>query len=134
MIDIENVVFNAVATALRAKHEGIFVTGEAIDVPSAFPAVSFLERSNSALEKTQTAESRENHAVLMYEADVYSNLGSGKKQQAKAIAAEIDALMEQMGFIRTFGQPIDNFADTSIYRYKLRYKGIVGKDNTIYTN
>lgn len=133
MIDIESKVFNTVAKPLRAHYGGIFVSGETIDIPPAFPAVSLVERSNSAYAQTQTAESRENHAVLMYEADVYSNLASSKKQQAKAIAGEIDALMEGLGFIRTFGQPIDNLADPSIYRYKLRYKGVVGKDNIIYT-
>lgn len=134
MIDIESTVFNTVAKPLRANHKGIFVSGEAVDVPSSFPAVTIVEKSNAAYERTQTAESRENHAVLMYEIDVYSNLAKAKKQQAKSISAEIDALMEGMGFIRTFGQPVDNFADTSIYRYKLRYKGIVGKDYTIYTS
>ena len=134
MIDIESTVFNTVAKPLRANHKGIFVSGEAVDVPSSFPAVTIVEKSNASYERTQTAESRENHAVLMYEIDVYSNLAKAKKQQAKSISAEIDALMEGMGFIGIFGQPVDNFADTSIYRYKLRYKGIVGKDYTIYTS
>lgn len=134
MIDIESTVFSAVAAVLRKEYDGIFVSGEAVSVPTAFPAVTLVERSNSVYEKMQTADRRENHAVLMYEADIYSNLASGKKQQAKEIAAKIDAVMQNLGFIRTFGQPIDNFADTSIYRYKLRYKGIVGRNYTVYTS
>lgn len=134
MIDIESTVFSAVAAVLRKEYDGIFVSGEAVSVPTAFPAVTLVERSNSVHEKMQTADRRENHAVLMYEADIYSNLASGKKQQAKEIAAKIDAVMQNLGFIRTFGQPIDNFADTSIYRYKLRYKGVVGRNYTVYTS
>lgn len=134
MIDIESTVFSAAAAVLREEYDGIFVSGEAVSVPTAFPAVTLVERSNSVYEKMQTADRRENHAVLMYEADIYSNLASGKKQQAKEIAAKIDAVMQNLGFIRTFGQPIDNFADTSIYRYKLRYKGIVGRNYTVYTS
>lgn len=134
MIDIENQVFDKVAKALRAKHSGIYVNSEPLDVPPAFPAVTLYQRSNAAYERSQTAESRENHATVMFEADVYSNLANGAKQQAKAIFAEIDTLMEQMGFIRTFGQPVDNFADTSIYRFKGRYKGVVSKDHIVYTN
>lgn len=134
MIDIENQVFDKVAKALRAKHRGIFVNSEAIDIPSAFPAVSLYQRSNVAYERSQTAESRENHATVMYEVDVFSNRANGAKQQAKEIFAEIDTLMQQMGFIRTFGQPVDNFADTSIYRFKGRYKGVVSKDHIVYTN
>lgn len=134
MIDIESTVFSTVAAVLREEYDGIFVSGEAVSVPTAFPAVTLVERSNSVYEKMQTADRRENHAVLMYEADIYSNLASGKKQQAKEIAAKIDTIMQNLGFIRTFGQPIDNFADTSVYRYKLRYKGIVGRNYTVYTS
>lgn len=134
MIDIESTVFNAVASLLREQYSGIFVSGEAVDVPNAFPAVSLVEKSNSVYEKMQTADHRENYATLMYEADIYSNLASGKKQQAKEIAAKVDTAMESFGFIRTFGQPIENLADTSIYRYKLRYKGIVDKNYTIFTS
>lgn len=134
MIDIESTVFSTVAAVLREEYDGVFVSGEAVSVPTAFPAVTLVERSNSVYEKMQTADRRENHAVLMYEADIYSNLASGKKQQAKEIAAKIDTIMQNLGFIRTFGQPIDNFADTSVYRYKLRYKGIVGRNYTVYTS
>ena len=134
MIDIENQVFDKVAKALRAKYKGIYVNSEPLDVPPAFPAVTLYQRSTSAYERSQTAESRENHATVMYETDVYSNLSNGAKQQAKAIFADINTLMEQMGFIRTFGQPVDNFADTSIYRFKGRYKGVVSKDHIIYTS
>lgn len=134
MIDIESTVFSAAAAVLRKEYDGIFVSGEAVSVPTVFPAVTLVERSNSVYEKMQTADRRENHAVLMYEADIYSNLASGKKQQAKEIAAKIDTVMQNLGFIRTFGQPIDNFADTSIYRYKLRYKGVVGRNYTVYTS
>ena len=40
MIDIENRVFNTVATALRAEYPGIFVSGDAVAAPKTFPAVT----------------------------------------------------------------------------------------------
>lgn len=134
MIDIESTVFSAVAEVLRERYEGIYVVGEPIGTPSRFPAVSLYEKSNIPDAKSQTAESRENYARLMYQCDVYSNLDSGKKQQARAIIAVIDAEMEKFGFIKTFGQPLENLSDTSIYRYVARYSGVIGRNNVMYTD
>lgn len=134
MIDIEDYVFNNVATALRAEFSGIFVVSTDTVAPSKYPAVCFWEQSNAAFAKTQTAHCRENHAELMYQGNIYSNLMRGGKRQCRDIAAVIDKTMTEMGFIRTFGQPVLNPADTSISRYALRYKGIVGRDGIIYTS
>ena len=131
MIDIASAVFDRVASALREHYDGIFVVSVPSDTPSKFPAVCLWEQSNSAYEKSQTAECRENHAKLMYQCEVYSNLKSGKKQQAREIAALVDEKMQEMGFIRTFGQPVPNVADMTIYRYTLRFSGIVSKDSHI---
>lgn len=134
VIDVENQVFNNVAKALRAEFKGIFVVSTDTDAPSSFPAVCFWEQSNVPCAKTQTAHSRENSAELMYQGGIYSNLVSGGKQQCRKIADVIDREMTKMGFIRTFGQPVLNPADTSISRYVLRYKGIVDRDGRIYTS
>lgn len=134
MIDIENQVFDTVAKALRAEFKGILVVSTDTDAPSKFPAVCFWEQSNSAFASTQTAHSRENHAELMYQGNIYSNLVNGGKQQCRKIAAVIDREMEKLGFIRIFGQPVLNPADTSISRYVLRYKGIIGRDGYVYTS
>lgn len=127
MIDIESAVFDSVAKALRAKYDGILVVSVPSDTPSKFPAVCLWEQSNAAYEKTQTAENRENHANLMYQCEIYSNMQDGKKQQAREIAALVDETMQGLGFIRTFGQPVPNVADLTIFRYTLRYTGVVGE-------
>lgn len=134
MIDIENQVFDNVAKVLRAEFKGIFVVSTDTDAPSKFPAVCFWEQSNVPQAKTQTAHSRENSVELMYQGNIYSNLVNGGKQQCRKIAVVIDREMEKMGFIRTFGQPVLNPADTSISRYALRYKGIVDRYGRIYTS
>ncbi len=134
MIDVENYVVDKVAKALRAEFKGIFVVSTDTDAPSKFPAVCFWEQSNVPLAKTQTAHCRENHTELMYQGNIYSNLMSGGKRQCREIAAVIDRVMTEMGFIRIFGHPVLNPADTSISRYALRYKGIVGKDGIVYTS
>jgi hypothetical protein len=133
MIDIESTVFDRVATALRDEFDGIFLTSREIDSPPQFPAVCLYEASNTVYESSQTAQCRENHASLMYQCSVYSNLDGGGAGQAKKIAARIDDIMQEIGFIRIFGEPVGNLADATIARYTMRFKGVVGSDYRIYT-
>jgi len=66
-------------------------------IPCCIPAVMVEELDNYALERTQDSGSLENHAGLMYEINVFSNLMVGKKSQAKSIFKDIDAVMAGLG-------------------------------------
>lgn len=134
MIDIESTVFDYVSSALEAEFQDIYVMSVPSDTPTRFPAVCLWEQSNTIYTKSQTAESYENHDKLLYQCEVYSNLTSGKKRQAKAIAALVDEKMRELGFTRTFGQPVPNIADMTIFRYTMRFEGIIGKDNIVYSS
>ena len=125
MIDIENDVFTAVATALRTQYSGIHVAGENIAVPAKFPCVTIVESDNRVYQRMRT-NTIENAAEVMYTVNVYSNKASGKKSEAKAIAATVDQIMELGGFTRTLKEQIPNERDSSIYRLVMRYEGIVG--------
>ena len=136
MIDIESQVFNRISTPLRAKYTNpkIFITGEPEKVLSTYPAVTIVEMENSTYEKTLDSSSKENHANLMYEINVYSNLKTGKKAQCKQIRSEIDEIMILLGFKRITSNPISNLDDSTIYRIVSRYRAIVSTDETIYTS
>jgi hypothetical protein len=136
MIDFENQVFDTIAKPLYDQfgENGIFITGEPVrTVQELFPAVSIIQTDNSVLMKTRSMENIENHANVMYEIDVYSNLTQGRKRQAKEIAAIISDVFTEHNFTRTFCQPLDNLADSKIYRIKMRFKAVIGKDGWIYT-
>lgn len=132
MIDIESQVFTRVKQAILAVYPDALVSSAYVDAPAQFPCVFLLEMNNTALPNTRTSSSNENHAVLMYQLDVYSAKAQGKKAEARAIAALSDTVMQQMGFTRTMLQPVMNAADTSIFRYTGRYNAVAGKDQTIY--
>lgn len=132
MIDIESQVFSRIATRLRDTFNGIYVTGEYVKTPSSFPAVSLVEMDNVPLRRTQTSDSVENHAELMYELNVYSNKAAGKKTECKKIASVVDAEMAAMGFTRTMLNPIPNMDDATIYRILGRYKAVVSNENVLY--
>jgi hypothetical protein len=137
MIDFENQVIDMVAKPLYEKYgeDGIFVTGEPVStVQTLFPAVSVIQSDNAVLTRTRAMYGIENHVTVLYEVDVYSNLTSGKKRQAKEIAAVISDVLTEHNFTRTMCQPLDNLADLKIYRIKMRFKAVIGSDGWIYTS
>lgn len=121
MIDIENSVFTYVANALRAEFPSISIYGEVVETPSSFPSVSLVEDDNSEIATNKTlGRLPETACNLMYTANVYSNLKTGKKAQAKAIMDVIDTRMHHMGFERTMRSQLPNL-DRTIYRITARY-------------
>lgn len=133
MIDIENDVFDTVAMVLRDEYPGIFVSGEYVETPARFPAVTIVEADNRVLNNMRTLNI-ENAASSMIEINIYSNKSSGKKAEAKAIAATADETMTSIGYTRTFREQIPNLKDATIYRIVCRYEAVVDKDLWIYHN
>lgn len=132
MIDIESQVFQPIANLLRIQFRGIFVTGEYVRKPSTFPTVSIVEMDNMVLPRGRDSGMIENFAEVMYQVDVYSNLRNGRKAQCKAIIASIDAKFAELGFTRSFLNPVPNMDDATIYRMTGRYRAVVSKDEIIY--
>ena len=132
MIDIENTVFNTVATKVRGQYPDIYMTGEYVKSPSSFPAASLVEMDNATRTDTVDSGSNENHANVMYEVNVYSNKTTGKKSECKEIIALIDEEMLAMGFERVTLTPVPNMNDSTIYRMVGRYRATVSADNKIF--
>ena len=131
MIDIESTVFNAVATKVREHYPDIYMVGEYVKSPSSFPAASLVEMDNSTRVDTIDSGSNENHANVMYEAEVYSNKTTGKKSECKAIIALIDEEMIALGFSRVTLTPVPNMNDSTIYRMVGRYRATVSSKHEI---
>ena len=136
MIDIENIVFDTIAAALRAAYQDISIYGEDIDVPAKFPAVAIRQIDNTTYQKTQDGSLRENHAQITFGADVYSALTRGSKSRAKAIMNTVDETMQGMRFTRIMMSPVPNMS-RGIYRISARYTAVVAAgetsgNNTVY--
>lgn len=132
MIDIENEIFDAVASALRAEFPGIVVQSKLNLAPTEFPCVSFEEAANAVLRKTQDSGSMERHAEVLYEANVFSSRTSGAKAECKAIFQVIDTVMSAYGFTRLSKHPVDEEAPVK-YRLNGRYRAVVSEQKEIYT-
>lgn len=130
---MESDIFTAAATTLRAAFPNIYVVGEYVPAPPRFPAVSIVEADNRVFQRMRT-RNIENAASVMYEVNIYSNKASGKKSEAKAIAATLDEKLAEIGFTRTFKQQVPNLNDATIYRIVCRYEATVDKDLWIYHN
>ena len=128
MIDIENIVYNNVATAVRAAfgtaYPDLTCDSEYVESPSGFPHVSVYEMNNVTLDKTLTDALVEHHARVTFEINVYTNNGGGRKLLAKDIADVVDTAMLGMKFRRTLSIVTPNI-DRSIYRKTMRYEAIV---------
>jgi hypothetical protein len=132
MIDIENIVFDNVARALRLEFPDVYMVNAYISSPEQFPCVFLEEKNNSAYALTEDSASSENHAEVMYEATVFSNKAVGNKRECRKIAESLDAIMQGMGFRRSMFNPVPNLADPSIYRIVARYTAVVSAKHEIY--
>lgn len=129
--DIEADVFDAIATALETKYGNIFITSEYVHSPERFPAVSLIQEDDAAFLPALDSEGS-HHSQVMFEANVYSNLVSGRKSQAKEIMQTIDEKMSKLGFVRLSRQPMTlPNAETSIYRMNARYRTIVDENKRL---
>ena len=124
MIDVENIIFTELATALRTAYSGVSVYGEFVEIPASFPCVTIVEADNQVYKPSRDLSGVEHHAKVMYEINVYSNKANGKKSEAKAISNMIDGMMTNMLFTRTFRGQTPNI-DRTIYRITMRYEGVV---------
>lgn len=131
MIDYESAIFSSVATALRTAYPGINVESVENYSPSSFPFVSLVEISNSVYTPTRDSSHGENHAVVGFEANVYTNKTSGRKTEAKQIANSLDEAMTTLGFTR-ISYVSASLDDASKYRIVTRYNAIIDANGVIY--
>ena len=132
MIQIEDMLFTKIATALRAQFSGIYVVGEYVNAPSKFPAVYIVEMDNTVNRAGRDTSGIENFADVMYQVDIFSNKNKGKRAECKEIAAFVDEQFASLGFTRSFLNPVPNMDNGTIYRLTGRWIATVGKDNTVY--
>lgn len=123
MIDLENTIFNTVATVLRTDYPGIAVYGECVAEPASFPCVNMWESNNSVEERYEDTSALDDYVRVTYTVQVFTN-SQTKKLDAKAIAETVDTIMTRYRFRRFLSSQVPNI-DRTIYRIELRYSGIV---------
>lgn len=125
MIDIENLVYTNVRTAVKAYNNAISMTSTYTDIPSSFPHVSVEETDNASVVSAISTSDREYAANLTYTVNIYTNTATAKTD-AKAIAAVVNDAFTDMGFNRSMKMEMPNI-DRTIYRLILRFQGTAWK-------
>lgn len=133
MIDAEFAIYNAVSTELKLIYPDTFTTGDLSAAPARFPAVSIVEISNGVVRGART-KNIENAVSVAYEVNVYSNKVGYNKIEAKEILSVVDSSFQNLGFTRTFCNPVQNLEDRNIYRIVARYEAVIDRDFWIYQN
>lgn len=131
MIDVEDKVFNALYEVIIAQYPGAYITSEYVRKPKAFPHISIMEAYNTSHVPAASLSNIDNASNLMYEVNIYSNLQSGKKTEAKDILAIINDKFSIMGFIRGSVNTVPNLEDSTIYRIVARYERVIGNSEEV---
>ena len=66
-------------------------------LPPDLPCVMLIEIDSATAKDTLDSSGAENHADVMYQIDVYSNLVEGRKEQCRAILEIVDNEMRRLG-------------------------------------
>lgn len=86
-----------------------------------FPCATIEEKSNTNASGELDFVEKRSH--LMYEINVYDN-SKNRIEICRIIAGIIDEYMaRKMGFSRITAEPFPNLADSTVYRYLMRYEG-----------
>jgi hypothetical protein len=132
MIDVNNEVFQAVATAARNNHTSVTVTGEYTRQPSKFPMVTLDETQNVMVDSLEDSSNEEKFVGVTYRLQVFSNKQSGKRAEARAIFATADTEMRKMGFRRVAYTTTPEIYESTIYSITATYEAVVSAVGYVY--
>lgn len=132
MLDFNNEIFTAVASAVRGSHTGTTVTGEFTRSQSKFPAVNLDEIQNVMVERLEDSSNEEKFAGVTYRLRVASNKLSGRKSEARSIFATADAEMRRMGFRRVTYTTTPEIYDSTVYEIIATYEAVVSAAGYVY--
>lgn len=130
MIDFSNEIFSTVAGDLRSAYEGIKVVGEYVATPTAFPTVTIDETGNTPVHLDSGA--RNKYARVAYRVQVFSNLKSGKRRQAREIYARVDDALQRMGLFAVSYTTTPTIYNSEVYCITATYEAVVDRDGVIY--
>ena len=132
MIDFENEIFTAVATAVRASHTGTSINSEYVRSPASFPTVALSEIDNVNVDALIDSSQQEKYAGLGYRLQVFSNKESGKKSEAKAIFKTADDILCGMGFRRRTYSTTPEIYNSTIFSITATYEAIADINGVLY--
>lgn len=130
MIDISNEIFDAVAKDLRSAYEEIKVVGEYVASPTLFPTVTIDEIQNVPTHLDSAASNK--YALVTYRVQVFSNLKTGKRRQAREIYARLDDVLQELGLFAVTFSTTPTIYNSEVYCITATYEAVVDRNGVIY--
>ena len=130
MIDVSNEIFDAVAKDLRLAYEEIKVVGEYVASPALFPTVTIDEIQNVPTHLDSAG--RNKYALVTYRVQVFSNLKTGKRRQAREIYARLDDVLQELGLFAVTFTTTPAIYNSEIYCITATYEAVVDRNGVIY--
>lgn len=136
MIDVENAVFNHIASSIRSTYLSTYpkmkIYGEYVEFPEDFPCISLWCTDNYTYRRSQDESSKEHHANVLFSTEVYTT-GQNRKAIAKKLANAVDELFQDIGFTRSAMMVLPN-VDRNAFRITMRHTGVVEAPITTTSN
>jgi hypothetical protein len=128
IVDVSNQIFSELCTLLDGMAT---ISRPNQDNPLEYPYVTFDDFDNGDIAESK-GTSGVKYTSIGFEMQIYTK-GDTRMTDAKELRLLIDnKLSGEYGFLRTTSQKIPNLRDDSIYRYVIRYEGIVDENEKIY--
>ena len=121
MKDCENEIYTLIAQRLRAEFPGIAISGDQDAVAPRFPFVSIEMSDNTTLFKVMDSGNYE-VSIVYFDINIYSNLKTGRKAEARKIASVIDSVLTPKNFRRMEMRPLHDKHNPNLYRIFANYR------------
>lgn len=130
MIDVSNEIFDAVVKDLRSAYEEIKVVGEYVSSPTLFPTVTIDEIQNVPTHLDSAGSNK--YAMVTYRVQVFSNLKTGKRRQAREIYARLDDVLQELGLFAVTFSTTPAIYNSEVYCITATYEAVVDRNGVIY--
>ena len=127
MIDVENLVFNAVYDDIAPLCAKGGFRSVYTPRPTVFPTVALYEMDNRTDRKRRSTGEDEDFAVLTYEMHVYANT----KAECRKVFAAADEALGRYNFVRFSGAYTPNLNNERLHEYAARYQVRVSDDGCL---
>lgn len=120
---------NEVLTKIKTTITEATVLSPEQDVSSSFPCITFREISNSTNGSDSAGEHDSN---ISFEINIFTT-GKTRISDSQSLIVKVDNIMSGFyGMTRYDSSPVENYADTNLYRHVMRYSCVVNKNKEIY--
>ena len=130
MLDFSNEIFDAVAKDLRSAYKGIKVVGEYVSAPTAFPTVTIDEIGNIPVHLDSGLNNK--YARVTYRVQVFSNLKSGKRKQAREVYSHVDTKLQELGMFAVSYTTTPAIYNSEVYCITATYEAVIDRNGAIY--